>query len=171
MFLRSLAALGWISALGWVPAAHARSAEQCDVRTSIASPDQTAINFREGPSRTARKLFDLPSDALVEVHVTGSKGEWFQIDGIDDAELDKPIERGRWWVHRSQLMLSVAGGYHYLYDAPVALAAKLMRLTPDGHMLELRACRGEWVQVVVDERKTGWMAPDAQCSSPMTTCN
>jgi len=27
------------------------------------------------------------------------------------------------------------------------------------------------VKAIVDKSATGWMAPDAQCSNPMTTCS
>lgn len=169
MIVRPLAAS--LALAGLAPAVAAPAAVQCDVRVTIADPQGTPTNFRAGPARTARKLFDLPSDALVELHVIGRSGEWFLIDGIDNAETEQPIHRDRLWVHRSQLVLSVAGGDHRLYAGPNKASAALMKLTPDGNMLDLRDCQGDWVRVIVDNRQTGWMAPDAQCSNPMTTCS
>jgi hypothetical protein len=69
------------------------------------------------------------------------------------------------------LLLSVAGGDHQLRSQPFKKSAGLMRLTPDGNVLDIVDCKGKWVKVIVDKQKTGWIAPDAQCSNPMTTCN
>ena len=143
----------------------------CDLRTTIGDPSGTPTNFREKPSAMSRKLFNLPSDALVELHVVGRSGSWFEIDGIDNAETEQPIHRDRLWVHGSQLVLSVAGGDHRLRAAPSPKSPAIMKLTPDGNRLSLIDCQGAWAKVIVDGKKTGWMAPEAQCSNPMTTCS
>ena len=147
------------------------AAARCDITVTNADAEGTATNVRAGPSTTSKIVLTLENDALVELHVIASQGNWFRIDRIDDVEHDKNLFRGTAWIHRSQAGLSVSGGDHRLYGAPSRRSAVLLKLTPDGNMLELVDCRGEWVKAVVDEKTTGWMAPDAQCSNPMTTCS
>ena len=146
-------------------------AAQCDFMAATADAQYTATNVRAAPASTAKVVMTLEATAPVEVHVTGRQGSWYRVDRIVDAEQDKQLFRGSAWVHRSQLVLSVAGGDHRLYAEPTKTSAALMRLTPDGNLIDLVDCKGRWVKAVVDKKATGWLAPDAQCSNPMTTCS
>ena len=144
---------------------------RCDFTAATGDAKYTATNVRAAPSSSAKVLMTIDSAAPVEVHVIGREGNWYRVDRIDDAEQDKPLHRGAAWVHASQLVLSVAGGDHRLYARPTKASGQLMRLTPDGNALDIHDCQGRWVKVLVDGKTVGWMAPDAQCSNPMTTCS
>ena len=168
MTFRPAMALMLAASFAWPAAAQPA---QCDIRVMNADPEGTATNVRAGPSTTSKVLFTLENEALVELHIVGRSGDWFRIDRVDDAEQDKRLFRGSAWIHRSQAGLSVAGGDHRLYATPSRQSKALMKLTPDGNALEILDCRGGWVKVVVDDKTPGWMAPDAQCSNPMTTCS
>jgi hypothetical protein len=146
-------------------------AQQCDFMAATGDAQYTATNIRAAPSSTATIVMTLEATAPVEVHVTRRQGNWYRIDRIINAEEDKQIFRGTAWIHRSQLVLSVAGGDHRLYRAPDRTSAAVMRLTPDGNLLDIVDCRGRWIKAIVDRKTMGWMAPDAQCSNPMTTCS
>ena len=144
---------------------------RCDFTAATGDAQYSATNVRAAPSPKGKVLMTIEATAPVEVHSVGRSGDWYRIDRVSDAEQDKILFRGTAWIHRSQLVLSVAGGDHRLYARPSKTSAALMRLTPDGNLLDVIDCQGRWVKVVVDKAKTGWMAPDALCSNPMTTCS
>ena len=146
-------------------------AAQCDFMAATGDAQYTPTNVRSAPYPKAKVVMTIDSAAPVEVHAVGNSGDWYRIDRIVDAEQDKELFAGTAWVHRSQLVLSVAGGDHRLYTRPTKAAPRIMRLIPDGNMLDVVGCRGSWVEVIVDKKTRGWMAPDAQCSNPMTTCS
>ena len=146
-------------------------AQQCDFMAATGDEQYTATNVRASPSPSARVLMTIESAAPLEVHVTGREGHWYRVDRIIDAEQDKRLFSGTAWIHRSQLVLSVAGGDHRLYAGPSRKSPVVMRLTPDGNLIDVVGCKGRWVKAIVDKQATGWMAPDAQCSNPMTTCS
>ena len=147
-------------------------AQPCDFMAATGDAQYTATNVREAPSRSAKVLLRIDSTASYEIHVTGRQGNWYRIDRVIDAEQDMPIFRsGTAWIHRSQLALSVAGGDHRLYAAPSKASPVVMRLTPDGNLIDVIDCKGRWVKAIIDKQATGWLAPDAQCSNPMTTCS
>ena len=146
-------------------------AAQCDFMAATGDAQYTATNVRAAPASTAKVVMTLEATAPVEVHVTGRRGDWYHVDRIIDAEQDKKLFEGAAWIHRSQLVLSVAGGSHRLYARPSRKAATVMRLVPDGNRIDIIDCKGPWVKAIVDKSATGWMAPDAQCSNPMTTCS
>jgi hypothetical protein len=146
-------------------------AQQCDFMAATGDEQHTATNVRAAPESSATIVMTLEATAPVELHVTSRRGDWYQVDRIVDAEQDKPLFRGTAWIHRSQLVLSVAGGDHRLYAGPSKKAPVVMRLTPDGNLVDVIGCKGRWVKAIVDKQATGWLAPDAQCSNPMTTCS
>ena len=147
------------------------AAQQCDFMATTGNEQYESTNIRAAPAATSGVLMTLEPMALVELHVTGRQGNWYKVDRIINAELDKQLFRGTAWIHRSELVLSVAGGDHRLYSGPSRKSATVMRLTPDGNLIDIIDCRGSWVKAIVDKQATGWMAPDAQCSNPMTTCS
>jgi SH3-like domain-containing protein len=146
-------------------------AAQCDFMAATGDAQFTATNVRASPASNAKIVMTLEATAPVEVHVTGRRGDWYVVDRIIDAEQDRQLFKGTAWIHRSQLVLSVAGGSHRLYARPSRKSATVMRLVPDGNLIDIIDCKGSWVKAVVDKQATGWMASDAQCSNPMTTCS
>ena len=144
---------------------------QCDFMAATGDEQYSATNVRAAPSSSAKVLMTIATAAPVEVHVTGREGNWYRVDRVVDAEQDKQLFSGTAWIHRSQLVLSVAGGDHRLYAGASRKSPVVMRLTPDGNLIEVVDCKGRWVKTIIDKTATGWMAPDAQCSNPMTTCS
>ena len=127
-------------------------------------------NIRAAPSTSSAVIARVdpgPAVARLREHRDG----WFRADSIIDYDTDKPLFTGSGWVHGSVIGISVAGGDHRLRARPSRRSAAIQRLTPDGNMLDLLDCSGEWVKVRVDGRAVGWMAPDAQCANPFTTCS
>ena len=147
------------------------AAQQCDFMATTGNEQYAETNIRAGPAATSKIVMTLEAMALVELHVTGRQGNWYRIDRITNAEIDKQLFRGTAWIHRSELVLSVAGGNHRLHSGPSKKSATVMRLVADGNLIDIIDCRGRWVKAIVDKQATGWMAPDAQCSNPMTTCS
>lgn len=146
-------------------------AGQCDFMAATGDAQYTATNVRAAASSSAKVVMAIESAAPYKVHVVGRQGPWYRVDRIIDAERDTTLFSRTAWIHRSQLVLSVAGGDHRLYSAPSKASARAMRLTPDGNAIDIVDCKGPWVKAIVDKKATGWLAPDAQCSNPMTTCN
>ena len=145
--------------------------QRCDFTAATGDAQYSATNVRAAPSSAAKVLMTIESAAPYEVHVTGREGQWYRVDRVVDAEQDTRLFEGTAWIHRSQLVLSVAGGDHRLYSSPSKSSARVMRLIPDGNHIDIIDCKGPWVKAIVDKSATGWMAPDAQCSNPMTTCS
>ena len=160
-----------VAILVWLGAPSPAIGEQCDFMAGTGDAQYSATNVRAGPSSSAKVVMSIEATAPYEVHVTGREGQWYRVDRILDAERDKILFGGTAWIHRSQLVLSVAGGEHRLYAGPNRKAPVVMRLTPDGNRIDVIDCKGGWVKAIVDRQATGWMAPDAQCSNPMTTCS
>ena len=160
-----------LAPLAFGAAAAPAPARQCDFMAATGDSQYTATNVRASPSSSAKVVMTIESAAPYEIHVTGHQGNWYRVDRIVDAEQDKELFRGSAWVHRSQIVLSVAGGDHRLYSLPDRTSAVVMRLTPDGNLIDVIGCKGRWVKAIVDKGATGWLAPDAQCSNPMTTCS
>lgn len=141
----------------------------CAVSAYFVDQDPTT-NVRAAPASTAKVIAKVdPANAVATIRE--ARSGWFRVDSIIDYENDKPLFRGRGWVHGSVLGLSVGSGEPKLYAEPSTHAMMLQRLTPDGNMLELIDCRGDWVKVRVDNTKMGWMASSSQCSNPFTTCS
>lgn len=166
MAVRELGAILLITA-----AASPAQAAQCDFMAATGDEQYSATNVRAAPSASAKVVMTIEAAAPVEVHVTEREGNWYRVDRIVDAEQDKQLFRGTAWIHRSQLVLSVAGGDHRLYSLPDRKSAVVMRLTPDGNRIDVIGCKGRWVKAIVDKQASGWLPPDAQCSNPMTTCS
>jgi SH3-like domain-containing protein len=84
---------------------------------------------------------------------------------------------GGGWVFSSLLGMTVSWnpddrlkkGSHNLYAAPSAKSPVLTRL-PAESALTLVGCDGRWAKVKYG-RKTGWVAPEAQCTNTRTNCS
>ena len=151
------------------PAPPAAMPAQCSVKLYSVDQDKVS-NVRLGPSSETEIEAKIdPSYAVL--HVTGVSGNWFHVTRIEDAETDMKMFEGSGWVHRSLLGLSVASGENWLMNAPDAGATKVLKLVPDGNLLQPLDCKGEWLKVLVDGKSTGWIDRAAQCSNPMTTCS
>jgi SH3-like domain-containing protein len=151
--------------------ASSAAAETCKLDVYFVDQDPTT-NIRAAPSGQAKVVARVdPANAVATIRE--ARGGWFRVDRVIDYENDKPLFRGSGWVHASVLGLSVGSGGESgpkLYAQPTTRSAVVQKLTPDGNILDLVDCRGDWVKVRVDKKKTGWMAPSAQCANPFTTC-
>src|SRR5687768_16885611 len=123
-----------------ISAASPALAAQCDFMAATGDARYTPTNVRSAPSSKAKVVMTIDSAAPVEVHVTDREDNWYRVDRIVDAEQDKELFAGVAWIHRSQLVLSVAGGDHRLYTRPTKSAPRIMRLIPDGNMLDVVGC-------------------------------
>ena len=154
-------------------ATSAQAAAPCKLQVYFVDQDPTT-NIRAAPSARATVVAKIdPASAVATWRE--ARGAWFRVDSIIDYENDKPLFRGSGWVHSSVIGLSVGSGggndSPKLYAAPTTRSAVLQKLTPDGNMLDLLDCRGDWMKVRVDKKKVGWMPPLAQCANPFTTCS
>ncbi|MGH6659590.1 MAG: SH3 domain-containing protein [Sphingomicrobium sp.] len=166
----SLAALATVAAAAPdKPAGAAASAPLCSVDLYVVDQDNFT-NVRAQPDAKSKVEARIDPTYSV-VRVTGVHGNWFRVSKIHDADNDMLLFEGDGWMHRSLLGLSVASGENWLMAEPNPAARKLLKLTPDGNRLEPLDCRGDWLKVTADGKATGWIAREAQCANPMTTCS
>lgn len=165
-----LAALASVAAaLPDKPVSTAAPAPLCSVDLYVVDEDNFT-NVRAQPD-SASKVEARIDPTYSVVRVTGVRGNWFRVSKIHDADNDMLLFEGDGWMHRSVLGLSVASGDNWLMAEPALSARKVLKLTPDGNRLDPLDCQGEWLKVTADGKTTGWIAREAQCSNPMTTCS
>ena len=109
----------------------------------------------------------------VGVHITGSSGDWVQIDlGFEEGtEEEKTLFKGTGWVYAP--LLGLTGIAHTEGDTQLFREAskrsRVVKLIPGGDDVNVWGCRGKWFYVEYKKVK-GWVAPETLCSNPLTTC-
>ncbi|HKY27109.1 MAG TPA: SH3 domain-containing protein [Pyrinomonadaceae bacterium] len=110
---------------------------------------------------------------LKAVHITGSNGDWVQIDlAVEEgAEEEQTFFKGVGWVYGPLLGLTgiaqPGGGTRLFQQA--SLKSRLITRVPGGEDVIVRGCRGEWLYVEYNKTK-GWAEPQTLCSNSLSTC-
>ena len=149
---------------------------RCDIRANLLDEDPNGTNVRGGAGRAFPVVGVLPHGRTDVVTVVASKGAWIKISGAEDEDGGTVFDRGG-WVFSSLLGMTVSRnpddrlkkGSHNLYAAPSEKSAVLTRL-PAESALTLVGCDGKWAKVKYGQ-KTGWVAPEAQCTNTRTNCS
>jgi uncharacterized protein YgiM (DUF1202 family) len=128
-----------------------------------------AATVRQGPSNDAPVIGAIaPQESVV---VTGQNAAWLSVTPGPEAAGELAG-----WVQSDRLAIQVYGadpsgpdGTVPLYAAPDPAAA-----TPSGVVtgteVSLLGCSGGWLQVQDSESQPGWLAPEHQCSNPLSAC-
>ena len=145
----------------------------CNVYAYVIDKDVQGLNVRSGAGKNMEVIGNLPFKDYtgVAVHITGSNGDWVQIDSAveEGAEEDTTFFEGVGWVYGPLLGLTAIGGGTNLYQQ-ASLKSRLVTRVPDNEGdVTVRGCRGEWLYVEYKKMK-GWAAPSTLCSNPLTTC-
>jgi SH3-like domain-containing protein len=153
--------------LGGFPAAGHAQQTACKIYAYVIDKDPQGLNVRKGAGTNfavAGKI--LPDEDGVIVDVIASAGGWLKIENAETVGGDSAFS-GSGWVFAS-LLATTTRMKTKLYAAPSAKSRALADL-PGEEEVSLLACRGAWAKVRYGSRQ-GWLAPDAQCGNPVTTC-
>ncbi len=137
----------------------------CDLEVFPVDPDPKGSNVRSGPGAENKVLGVIASEDS-ELEVTGSAGKWLRIrhaEGVDGTVFFD----GEGWVFAA-LTGVTARTATKLHASPDPASAVVGSMGAD-EQGTVQACSGKWVQVQTKKAK-GWMAPNAHCGNPVTTC-
>jgi SH3-like domain-containing protein len=151
---------------------------RCDLHAYVVDTDPAGLNVRSGPGKEHAVVGNLPQhEYSVEVHVTGARGQWLRIEGGAKQDTGEVVFRGAGWVY-GPMLATQTKDYAGLdpeeprvkvFRAPSLRAGVVTRL-PNETEVNLIGCRGRWAQVRYKNIE-GWLAPDSQCYSTLTTCS
>jgi hypothetical protein len=147
----------------------------CDVRINITDRDPKGLNVRAAPLVAPDNIVGVlkPDGEWTTVHVAGSQGEWFLIDGAETVDDNAPggmrsSFKGRGWVHRSKVGdLQIEP--RDVLEAPRAGARSLMSGTDTLLTAKFKAisCQGKFILFQGGNIK-GWVS--RYCTNERTTC-
>ncbi len=175
-----------LAAVALTPAAALRTAAQkvepaatrCDLHAYVVDADPAGLNVRSGPGKQFAVIGNLPPHQYsVEVHVTGAAGQWLRIEGGEKQDTGEVVFRGAGWVF-GPMLATQTKDYAALdpdeprvkvFKQPSPRAAVVTRL-PNETEVNLIGCQGRWAQVR-HKNLEGWLDPDSQCYSTLTTCS
>lgn len=147
----------------------------CDVAAYVNEPDPRGLNVRSGPGTTHKIVGNLPDQQAegIEVHITGSQGDWVRIDRADEQGGERKFFRGEGWVYAPSLGVDGVGGFTPsgtpLYAGP-SKGRVVARLPVEGGGARVRGCRGRWTQIEYKGRRL-WGAPNTLCTLAITNCS
>lgn len=149
---------------------------RCDVKAYVNDPDPKGLNVRSGPGTNYPIIGNLPDQQAegIEVHITGSSGDWVRIDSAVEqgGDGERSFFSGVGWVYAPALGVEGVGGLTPrgtpLYSGP-AKGRPAAHLSVDGGA-KVRGCRGGWTQIEHNGRRL-WAAPGTLCYSALTTCS
>ena len=160
-------------------AATAAAAEtRCDVWVYVLDPDPRGVNVRSGPGKQFAAVAKLPHDEYsLMVHVTGASGQWVRISEAERMESGDSVFKGAGWVYGPGLATQTKNYSGLdpeeprvkLYREASKRSAVVLRL-PNETEVNLTGCNGRWARVR-HKNVEGWLDPDSQCHSTLTTCS
>jgi uncharacterized protein YgiM (DUF1202 family) len=152
-------------------AASPQSEQTCEISAYVIDTDPKGLNVRSGAGSNYKIIGNLPTTtAGVVVDLTASQGDWVQ---LTRAESPQGVEfQGTGWIYSPLLGTSTRGygsGGISVYKSANTQSAAIGRI-PEQTTVKLLSCDRTWALVEYKGLK-GWIAPDAQCPSPFTTCS
>lgn len=146
------------------------SQQTCQISAYVIDKDPKGLNVRSGPGERYKIVGNLPTNTIaVIVNLSASQGDWVQ---LTKAESPEKVEfQGTGWVY-TQLLGTSTRGYGTqgvsLYPSASTQSSAIGRIPPQRNV-KLLSCAQSWALVEYEGLK-GWIAPDAQCPNPLTTC-
>lgn len=156
--------------------ARAQAEVRCRIRANLIDTDPKGTNVRNGAGRAFTVIGSLPNAETDVVSVTAAKGPWVKIDKAENEDGQTIFDK-EGWVFASLLGMTTSWnpddkqkkGYQNLYAGPNKKSRVLGRLAPESSVA-LVGCDGDWARVK-HNRRTGWLAPEAQCTLTRTNCS
>jgi hypothetical protein len=150
---------------------------RCNAEAIIIDEDPKGLNVRDAPSGKGQIISRIPySDGSI-VHIIDAKKGWFKIDGWEEFNLsatkfNDDIEA---WVYGKLLLLGEKGGGITLYTQPSTQSSIKGKVGIYPEIKKLLDCQDGWLLVEVklenSKRLRGWLAPEEQCTNPVSTCS
>jgi SH3-like domain-containing protein len=146
------------------------SQQSCQIGAYVIDKDPKGLNVRSGPGNDYKVIDNLPTTTIgVIVGLTASQGDWVQ---LSKAQSPQKIEfQGSGWVYAPLLGTSTRGYATKsvsVYPSANTQSQAIGRI-PSQRGVKLLSCDRSWALVEYEGLK-GWIAPDAQCPNPLTTC-
>ena len=148
------------------------NAQSCNVYAFVTDKDPNGLNVRSQPNSNARVLAKLPTRNVdeVAVKITTSQGKWVQISEAESPQ--KVVFQGKGWVD-SSLLGTTTRGYETksvrVYQSANSQSKALGNI-PSKTAVQLVGCQGRWVKIK-HLKLSGWLAPNDQCATGLTTCS
>lgn len=145
--------------------------QTCEISAYVIDKDSKGLNVRSGPGSSYKIMGNLPTNtAGVIVELTAFLGDWVQLTKAQSPE--KVEFQGTGWVYAQLLGTSTRGygsGGVSVYASANPQSDTVGRI-PAATSVKLLGCARSWAFVEYEKIK-GWIAPDDQCSNPLTTCS
>lgn len=144
----------------------------CTATAYVGKVNAAAVTVHQGPSNDAPVIGTIPTQEPVVVTVTGENAPWLSVT-LGPESQGELAEPG--WVQSARLAIQVHSpdprpdGTAPLYAAPETSAAKRAEVVTGTEVL-LLGCSGGWLKVQDLDNQSGWLAPEHQCSHPVSTC-
>ncbi len=139
----------------------------CEISAYVIDKDPNGLNVRSGPGKNFDILGQImPDEDGVIVDVISSDGSWMYTENPQTVGGLTAFE-GDGWIFASMLATTTRMKTK-LYSQPNSKSKSLANLAGEEEY-KLVACTGKWAKIQVG-KKQGWLAPDAQCGNPVTTC-
>jgi SH3-like domain-containing protein len=150
-------------------AANANAGEvSCSVDAYVFDIHPNGINVRSGAGKNFDLLGQIKPDANgVIVKVVASNEPWLKIENAERIEGESPFS-GSGWVFSSQLAMNTRMKTS-LYSRSDT-KSKVLASLPADEEVTLVACKADWAKVRYGQYQ-GWLKPEAQCGSPVTSCS
>jgi uncharacterized protein YraI len=152
------------------PSSPASNQQTCQISAYLIDKDPKGVNVYSGAGDTYKIVGNIPTNTLaVIVKISASQGDWVQVTKADSPE--KTQFQGTGWVS-SQLLGTSTRGYATKSVSVYSSAnpqSSIVGSIPSQRGAKLLGCDRSWALVQYEGIK-GWLAPDAQCANPLTTC-
>lgn len=140
----------------------------CKINAYVFDIHPNGINVWSGAGKTFDLLGQIkPDENGVIVKVIASNEPWLKIENAERIEGESPFS-GSGWVFSSQLALNTRMKTS-LYSRSDTKSKVLANLPADEEVT-LVACKADWAKVRYGQYQ-GWLKPEAQCGSPVTSCS
>jgi len=146
------------------------SQQTCQISAYVIDKDPKGLNVRSGPGSRYETIGKLPTTTVgVIVDLRASQGDWVKLTKAVSPE--KTEFQGSGWVY-TRLLGTSTRGYGSkgvsVYKSASTQSSAIGRI-PAETSVKLLSCDRSWALVEYQQLK-GWIAPDAQCPNPLTTC-
>lgn len=147
------------------------SSQTCNISAYVIDQDPQGLNVRINASSSSKIITKLPTNTdAAFVDIVASQDNWVQI--IKAESTPQKVEfQGKGWVYTQLLGTSTRGygtkGVNVYQEA--SEKSKVVGRIPDQKEVKLLSCRGSYAKIQY-ENITGWLAREAQCPNPLTTC-
>ena len=148
------------------------NAAACDVEAYVVDPDPKGLNVRETPGAGGCVVAVIPLDEDgTVVHIVASNPNgWVQIDRAETV-MGAVVFDKKGWVSGNMLGLSTRGyGTRGVKLRGDGKAEKVIGTIPSEAEVRVAGCADDRIRVRY-KNLVGWLDPEDQCPSPVTTCN